>query len=68
MFPYQDENDENMPAYYRLYVKDRTNFRVGPVRLRQLRINSGECETLFVRHKTENKYIILDLHIRMWQI
>ena len=42
MFPMLSANGEKLKAYQRLYIDDEVNFRVGPLRLRQLRVKEGK--------------------------
>jgi hypothetical protein len=42
MFPMVSANGEKLKAYQRLYIDDEVNFRVGPLRLRQLRTKEGK--------------------------
>jgi len=44
VFPKQSVDGTNLPAYYRQYLQDQVNFRVGPLRLRQVRTTEGESD------------------------
>ncbi|XP_076075490.1 polycystin-1-like protein 2 isoform X1 [Mytilus galloprovincialis] len=47
LFPRYDNNGDQLKANRRLYVQDQVNFRVGPMRLRQLRAAEEPCRTQF---------------------
>lgn len=44
MFPMLSANGEKLKAHQRLYIDDEVNFRVGPLRLRQLRAKEGKLD------------------------
>ncbi|XP_076075499.1 polycystin-1-like protein 2 [Mytilus galloprovincialis] len=47
LFPRYHSNGDQLNADRRLYVQDNVNFRVGPLRLRQLRAVAEPCSTQF---------------------
>ncbi|XP_076076044.1 polycystin-1-like protein 2 [Mytilus galloprovincialis] len=47
LFPRYDNNGDQLKANKRLYVHDQVNFRVGPMRLRQLRAVPEPCRKQF---------------------
>ncbi|CAG2251689.1 PKD1L2 [Mytilus edulis] len=52
LFPRYHSNGVQLKANRRLYVKDQVNFRVGPMRLRQLRTVQEPCRTQFLDNFT----------------